>query len=88
VKAVVRAIASLGQHPAMATVAEGVETGEQMARIVSDGCADVQGYLINRPILPEPICGFLLSQSKSLSRRASARLAAPALRTRREKPAS
>ena len=61
-RAVVRAVASLGQSLGMATVAEGVETDEQMARIASDGCTDVQGYLISRPMLPEQIESFLLSR--------------------------
>jgi EAL domain-containing protein (putative c-di-GMP-specific phosphodiesterase class I) len=52
----------------MATVAEGVETEEQMARVVSDGCTDVQGYLISRPISPEQIAGFLLTRNESAVR--------------------
>jgi diguanylate cyclase (GGDEF)-like protein len=67
-RAIVRAVATLGRSLGIATVAEGVETEEQMARIVSDGCTDVQGYLISRPMPPEQIDGFLSSQ-KYLSRR-------------------
>ena len=63
--AIVRAIASLGQSLGMRTVAEGVETEEQMARIVADGCTDVQGYLISRPIAPEQIDGFLSARNES-----------------------
>ena len=58
-QAYLRTIASLGQNLGMATVAEGVETEEQMARVVSDGCTDVQGYLISRPMPPEQIGDFL-----------------------------
>ncbi|WP_366558567.1 bifunctional diguanylate cyclase/phosphodiesterase [Rhodopseudomonas sp.] len=58
-RAIVRAIASLGESLGMATVAEGVETDDQLARIVADGCTDVQGYLISRPIPPEQITEFL-----------------------------
>ena len=63
--AIVRAIASLGQSLGMRTVAEGVETEEQMARIIADGCTDVQGYLISRPIAPEQIDGFLSARNES-----------------------
>ena len=70
-RAIVRAIASLGQSLGMATVAEGVETEEQMARITSDGCTDVQGYLISRPIPPEQIDSFLLSRNDGVFRNAS-----------------
>jgi diguanylate cyclase (GGDEF)-like protein len=67
-RAIVHAIASLGQSLGMATVAEGVETEEQMARIASDGCTDVQGYLISRPMPPEQISSFLLSQKPAQHR--------------------
>jgi predicted signal transduction protein with EAL and GGDEF domain len=40
-RAIVRAVASLGQSLGMVTVAEGVETEEQMARVASDSCTDV-----------------------------------------------
>jgi EAL domain-containing protein (putative c-di-GMP-specific phosphodiesterase class I) len=39
-----------------------------MARIVSDGCTDVQGYLISRPMPPDQIEGFLSSRNEILSR--------------------
>ena len=48
--AIIRAIAGLGKSLGMTTVAEGVETAEQMERIRAEGCTDVQGYLISRPI--------------------------------------
>jgi diguanylate cyclase (GGDEF)-like protein len=60
-RAIVRAIASLGQSLGMATVAEGVETTDQLDRITADGCTDVQGYLISRPIPPAQIDDFLAS---------------------------
>ena len=76
-RAIVRAIASLGQSLGMATVAEGVETEEQMARIVSDGCTDVQGNLISRPIPPEQIGSFLLSRNETVFRDEADNLASP-----------
>jgi EAL domain-containing protein (putative c-di-GMP-specific phosphodiesterase class I) len=48
--AVVRAIAALGASLGMTTTAEGVETPEQEAMIRADGCTDMQGYLISRPV--------------------------------------
>jgi len=59
--AIVRAIAGLGQSLGMTTLAEGVETEEQLARVAADGCTDVQGYLISRPLPPERIGEFLQS---------------------------
>jgi len=66
-RAIVRVVASLGQSLGMATVAEGVETEEQMARVTSDGCTDVQGYLISRPMPPKQIDGFLLLRNEKVS---------------------
>ncbi len=48
--AIIRAIAGLGKSLGMTTVAEGVETADQMLRIRAEGCTDVQGYLISRPV--------------------------------------
>jgi diguanylate cyclase (GGDEF)-like protein len=78
-RAIVRVIASLGQSLGMATVAEGVETEEQMARVVSEGCTDIQGYLISRPIPPDQINGFLLARNQRASGDASPGAASPFL---------
>ena len=67
-RAIVRAVASLGQSLGIATVAEGVETEEQVARVASDGCTDVQGYLISRPMPPREIDGFLRSRNENIPR--------------------
>ena len=48
--AVVRAIAALGASLGMTTTAEGVETAEQAAMIRADGCTDMQGFLVSRPV--------------------------------------
>ncbi|MDB5576173.1 MAG: diguanylate cyclase/phosphodiesterase [Bradyrhizobium sp.] len=62
--AIVRAIAGLGRSLGMTTLAEGVETDEQLARVEADGCTDVQGYLISRPLPPERIGEFLQSRTE------------------------
>jgi EAL domain-containing protein (putative c-di-GMP-specific phosphodiesterase class I) len=56
---IVRAIATLGESLGMTTIAEGVETEEQLARITADGCTDVQGYLISRPIAADQVEAFI-----------------------------
>ncbi len=63
--AIIRAIASLGASFGMTTVAEGVETAEQMQRIRDEGCTDVQGYLISRPISATDIGRLFRDQSRS-----------------------
>jgi diguanylate cyclase (GGDEF)-like protein len=48
--AVVRAITALAQALGLSTVAEGVETADQLASLRRLGCDDVQGYLYARPM--------------------------------------
>jgi diguanylate cyclase (GGDEF)-like protein len=61
--AIIRAIAGLGKSLGMTTVAEGVETPEQMQRIRDEGCTDVQGYLISKPIPADDLLQFLANYS-------------------------
>ncbi|HHG5368195.1 TPA: putative bifunctional diguanylate cyclase/phosphodiesterase [Pseudomonas aeruginosa] len=48
--AVVGAIADIGRRLGVATVAEGVETREHLERVRREGCEEVQGYLLGRPM--------------------------------------
>ena len=57
--AIVRAITSLATALGMETVAEGVETEAQFARLGFEGCNEIQGYLIGRPMPPPDIVTFL-----------------------------
>jgi diguanylate cyclase (GGDEF)-like protein len=47
--AIVRAIAGLGRSLGIATVAEGVETREQVERLIADGLTEMQGYFFSPP---------------------------------------
>ncbi|WP_404810534.1 putative bifunctional diguanylate cyclase/phosphodiesterase [Methylobacterium flocculans] len=58
-EAIIRAIAGLGRSLGMTTVAEGVETADQLDRIRAEGCTDVQGYLISKPIPASDVLAFL-----------------------------
>lgn len=58
-EAIIRAIAGLGKSLGMTTVAEGVETADQMERIRAEGCTDVQGYLISKPVSASEVLKFL-----------------------------
>jgi diguanylate cyclase (GGDEF)-like protein len=62
-RAIVRAVVGIGQSLGMATVAEGIETEEQLARIVAEGCTEAQGFLISRPMPPEQIADYLVLQN-------------------------
>ena len=54
--AIVRAILTLGACLGMATTVEGVETAEQFAFTAAEGCDQVQGYHVSRPL---PLAAFL-----------------------------
>ncbi len=53
--AIVRAITALGVSLGMTTIAEGVETSEELARIRASGCTSVQGYLFSKPVPIEEV---------------------------------
>jgi len=48
--AIVRAIIDLATALDMETTAEGVEDGDQLATLRSQGCRSIQGYLFSRPV--------------------------------------
>ena len=48
-RAIVRCIIGLGQSLGMQILAEGVETVEQLERLRSEGCDEVQGFIFSEP---------------------------------------
>lgn len=63
--AVVRAIAALGRSLGMATIAEGVETAEQEARCRADGCTEIQGYLVSKPVPEKEVAGLIATLTRN-----------------------
>jgi EAL domain-containing protein (putative c-di-GMP-specific phosphodiesterase class I) len=61
VKAIIHLAASLG----MSTIAEGVETTEQMEYLRTQECDEIQGYLISRPL---PVAEFAEFQRRHRAR--------------------
>ena len=47
---IVRAVAALAKGMGMTATAEGVETQEQLDKIASEGCTEMQGFLFSRPL--------------------------------------
>ncbi len=47
--AIIRAVVGLSSSMGITTTAEGVETKEQLARLTSEGCDEVQGFLFSGP---------------------------------------
>jgi diguanylate cyclase (GGDEF)-like protein len=57
---IVRAVATLANGLGMTATAEGVETREQLDRITSEGCTEVQGFLFSHPLPATDIARLLL----------------------------
>ena len=47
--AIIRAVVGLSSSMGITTTAEGVETKEQLARLTTEGCNEVQGFLFSPP---------------------------------------
>ena len=60
-RAIVRAITSLGASLGMRTIAEGVETREQLDSVHAEGCREVQGFLFGRPAPANELHGVIAS---------------------------
>jgi diguanylate cyclase (GGDEF)-like protein len=60
--AIIKAVATMSASLGMDTVAEGVETSDQLLRLRHEGCTEVQGYLFSKPRpsreIPGLIAGF------------------------------
>ncbi len=56
---IVRAIIQLGKSLGMQVIAEGVETAEQEAYIISEGCHEGQGYYYSKPLPARELAAFL-----------------------------
>jgi diguanylate cyclase (GGDEF)-like protein len=58
---IVRAVAALANGMGMTATAEGVETREQLDKITSEGCTEMQGFLFSRPLPAHEIERLFLS---------------------------
>lgn len=56
---IVRAIIQLGKSLGMQVIAEGVETLEQEAYVISEGCHEGQGYLYSKPLSARELSAYL-----------------------------
>lgn len=55
----VRAIIAMGKALELTTIAEGVETKEQLDFLLKEGCEEIQGYFLARPIPAHEFTHFL-----------------------------
>ena len=59
-KSIVRAVISLGKSLGMTTIAEGIETIEQLNHMRAEGCNEAQGFLLSHPVPVTEIAGKIL----------------------------
>ena len=59
-KSIVRAVISLGRSLGMTTIAEGVETVEQLDHMRAEGCNEAQGFLFSHPVPVTEIAAKIL----------------------------
>ncbi|MDP3266690.1 MAG: EAL domain-containing protein [Sulfuricurvum sp.] len=57
-KAIVSAIINMARSLELQTIAEGVETLEQLEFLREQGCDEIQGYYYSKPLLPEAFAAF------------------------------
>jgi EAL domain-containing protein (putative c-di-GMP-specific phosphodiesterase class I) len=69
-QAIAKTIVTLAHSLGMRTVAEGVETTEQFARLRAFGADCVQGYLFSRPLPAAEFEAFLAGRRSPVSRSA------------------
>ena len=67
--AIVRTTVDLGRRLGLRVVAEGVETAEQRAALVTLGCTVAQGYLFHHPMAPDRAVEVLGELSRTQPRR-------------------
>jgi EAL domain-containing protein (putative c-di-GMP-specific phosphodiesterase class I) len=59
-KAIVAAIISMSKNLGLQTIAEGVETADQLDYLSKEGCDEAQGYHFSKPLTAEQMEAFII----------------------------
>lgn len=63
-KAIVSAVINMARSLGLQTIAEGVETIEQLEYLREQGCEEIQGYYYSKPLLPKQFENFITTHQK------------------------
>jgi len=66
---IVRAVTTIGNSLGISTTAEGVEDSEQLERLKEEGCTEVQGFFLGRPLPIKETAALLDAGTHSADRR-------------------
>jgi EAL domain-containing protein (putative c-di-GMP-specific phosphodiesterase class I) len=58
-RVILEAILDMSRNLGLATIAEGVETREQLSLLQAGGCTEIQGYLLGRPMPRDQVQNFI-----------------------------
>jgi len=61
---ITRAVITMAHHLKLKVVAEGVETAEQLALLITHQCDIIQGYFFSRPLPPSAMTDLLLADQR------------------------
>jgi EAL domain-containing protein (putative c-di-GMP-specific phosphodiesterase class I) len=64
VRVILESILGMCHNLGLGVVAEGVETQQQLAMLRQNGCSELQGYLLGKPMPAAAVGEFLISQQR------------------------
>jgi EAL domain-containing protein (putative c-di-GMP-specific phosphodiesterase class I) len=70
--AVLRSVVALSKSLGITTVAEGIETKEQLERVRAEGCNEAQGFYVGRPVPASEVPALLAHQRPRRQRQSRA----------------